>query len=205
MKTILIYGDSNTWGQTGWPFVDTPRLESKERWTTQLQGLLGSGYEVIAEGLGGRTAGDVQVGDDKYRNGARHFKAIFKSHEPVSTLLFALGTNDCQTRYGRSAEDIYSDLRNLKERAEECSLNEYPSPIVVFVVPPKFTVEADNIYFGGREAVRYQLADLMINAPGLLCIDPGDIDCAADGVHFSTTGHTQMAKVVASKIREISI
>jgi len=64
-KTILCYGDSNTWG-----FVPSTegygptankkplrfqRYSRDERWTGRLQKLLGEDYYVIEEGLNGRT------------------------------------------------------------------------------------------------------------------------------------------------------
>ena len=63
MKTILCYGDPNTYGSKPididmleTPFVSTSYRFSKEkRWTGILQKELGNEYEVIEEGLNGRT------------------------------------------------------------------------------------------------------------------------------------------------------
>ena len=52
MRTILCYGDSNTWGsdpETG------ERFEEEVRWPGVLRRALGNGYHVIEEGLPGRT------------------------------------------------------------------------------------------------------------------------------------------------------
>ena len=58
MKTIVCYGDSNTFG-TNPAFtgeINSPFRWGKEvRWTGKLQKLLGEEYNVIEEGLGGRT------------------------------------------------------------------------------------------------------------------------------------------------------
>ena len=55
---ILCYGDSNTWGTIG-QWEDTSlysmRFDRAHRWTGILQTELGDGFEVIEEGLGGRT------------------------------------------------------------------------------------------------------------------------------------------------------
>lgn len=51
-KTILCYGDSNTWGNVPSSFLRYPR---DVRWPAVLQNLLGEDYEVISEGLCGRT------------------------------------------------------------------------------------------------------------------------------------------------------
>lgn len=65
MKTILCYGDSNTWGYDP---VTGGRLERDRRWPGVLRTQLGEGYLVIEEGLNGRTT----VWDDPiegYKNG----------------------------------------------------------------------------------------------------------------------------------------
>jgi len=49
-KTVLCFGDSNTWGQT--PHKKF-RYPANERWTGVLQTELGDDFYVIEEGLGG--------------------------------------------------------------------------------------------------------------------------------------------------------
>lgn len=51
-KTILCYGDSNTHGQIPATY---DRYPAEKRWTGILQELLGDGFRIIDEGLGGRT------------------------------------------------------------------------------------------------------------------------------------------------------
>ena len=52
MKTILCYGDSNTYGYNP---VTGGRWPEDIRWTGRLQQLLGNKYKVIEEGCNGRT------------------------------------------------------------------------------------------------------------------------------------------------------
>ena len=52
-RTILCFGDSNTWVC---PPDGDERFPRHVRWPGALQGLLGEGYHVIEEGLNGRTA-----------------------------------------------------------------------------------------------------------------------------------------------------
>ena len=52
MKTVLCYGDSNTYGfnpSNGF------RYPENVRWTGRLQSALGDGYKIIEEGCNGRT------------------------------------------------------------------------------------------------------------------------------------------------------
>jgi lysophospholipase L1-like esterase len=69
IKSILCYGDSNTWGFNP---VTQDSFARDERWTGQLSHALGSDYDVIEEGFNGRTT----VWDDPiegYKNGI-HFE-----------------------------------------------------------------------------------------------------------------------------------
>ena len=59
MRSVLCFGDSNTYGQTS---ADTPdeRFGPAIRWPGVVRGLLASNWLVIEEGLSGRTT----VSDD---------------------------------------------------------------------------------------------------------------------------------------------
>ena len=52
MKTIVCFGDSNTWGYSP---SGLGRYPFEKRWTSILQKELGADYFVIPEGLNGRT------------------------------------------------------------------------------------------------------------------------------------------------------
>ncbi len=68
---VLCFGDSNTHGAPG----DDPeyvRLGPDVRWTGRLQRLLGDGYDVVEEGLNGRTT-DVDYVDRPHCNGRTAF------------------------------------------------------------------------------------------------------------------------------------
>ena len=52
MKTILCFGDSNTWGYNS---SNQQRFGPDERWTGVLRKKLGAGFRIIKEGLNGRT------------------------------------------------------------------------------------------------------------------------------------------------------
>lgn len=203
MKTTLVYGDSNTYGQTNWPYVGEPRLPYEQRWTSRVQHHFENQLRVLPEGLGGRTAADVQSGDDTHRNGREHFQAIFCSHQPVDVLVIALGTNDCQSRYGRSAQQIYGDLLWYREVAIEWSSPDFVAPQVVYVAPPSFDVAVDDVYFGGRETVREELATLMMQSKEMDIIHLDNVATSLDGVHFSPEGHRQIAIAVKGKLKEM--
>ena len=71
---VLCFGDSNTHGAPG----DDPeyvRLGPDVRWTGRLQRLLGDGYDVVEEGLNGRTT-DVDYVDRPHCNGRTAFADV---------------------------------------------------------------------------------------------------------------------------------
>lgn len=113
--SVLCYGDSNTYGydpQTG------GRYPRDKRWTTILGEKLGDGYEVIAEGLNGRTTAHDRPGA-AWKNGAASFIAVLGTHKPVDHLVIMLGTNDCNAELGLSAADIAAGMETLVSLAEE--------------------------------------------------------------------------------------
>ena len=89
MKTILCYGDSNTWGLN--PETLT-RYAPDVRWPGILKQELGSDYAIIEEGLSGRTT----VWDDPlegYKNGKTYLSPCLNSHKPLDLVIIMLGTN----------------------------------------------------------------------------------------------------------------
>lgn len=116
MKTILCYGDSNTWGFV--PCIEnyqsrtTKRYPYDVRWTGQLQHLLGSEYYVVEEGLNSRTTNlDYQVPPN--RNGATYLPPCLYSHAPIDLVVLALGSNDFKSYFGRNAIDVCNGMREL--------------------------------------------------------------------------------------------
>lgn len=58
IKRILCFGDSNTYGWAGSLAGPALRYPSSVRWTGRLGALLGPDWEILEEGLGGRTLRD---------------------------------------------------------------------------------------------------------------------------------------------------
>lgn len=109
-KQILCFGDSNTWGLNG---ETGNRLPWGMRWTSLLQQKLGAEkYHIIEEGLCGRTT----VFEDplrKGRNGAELLPVLLEAHAPLDAIVLMLGTNDCKTVYGVSAQVIGQGINRL--------------------------------------------------------------------------------------------
>ena len=106
---ILCFGDSNTYGYIP---DGSGRYSEDIRWTGLLQKKLASEATVIEEGLCGRTT----VFQDELRAGRRGSEllpVLLESHYPLNLVTVMLGTNDCKTVYGASAEVIGKGVEQL--------------------------------------------------------------------------------------------
>jgi lysophospholipase L1-like esterase len=109
VRTILCFGDSNTWGN---PPGGNGRFPWQVRWTGVLQTSLGNGYRIIEEGLPGRTT----CFDDPFsphRNGLAYLTVALEAHCPLDLLTIMLGTNDLKANFHLSALDIARGAASL--------------------------------------------------------------------------------------------
>jgi lysophospholipase L1-like esterase len=102
MKTILCYGDSNTYGYIPETGMRYPR---NIRYPGVLQSLLGEEYTVIEEGCNGRTT----IYDDPidgWKNGLDYLQPCLYSHKPVNIVILMLGSNDLKATFCLNAQKI---------------------------------------------------------------------------------------------------
>lgn len=132
MKTILCYGDSNTYAYDPRNGLRYPK---EVRWTTILQEALGENYEIIVEGLSGRTT-IYDRPDGAYKNGLTYLIPCIESHAPLDYIIFMLGTNDCNTDLNLSVEDIKNGMEKLVETVENDILNiQSFMPKIIIIAP----------------------------------------------------------------------
>src|SRR5262249_33658335 len=101
-RVLLCYGDSNTWG---FDPATQQRFPRNVRWPGRLQAALGDSWQVIEEGLNGRTT----VLDSVLlpgRNGLAYLGPCLETHAPIDVVLIYLGTSDLADRYAMTATDI---------------------------------------------------------------------------------------------------
>ena len=101
----MCYGDSYTWGYV--PSSDHDRFPSDVRWTGILQKELGENFEVIEEGLNGRTlvSDDPRLGKEG-RNGKEYLLPCLDSQDPLDLVILFLGTNELKDIFTMSADEI---------------------------------------------------------------------------------------------------
>ena len=110
MPTLLCFGDSNTHGTP--PIVTRgvyARLSGDVRWPRVAAGLLPD-WEVVEEGLPGRTAQFPDPVMGAHMDGRDGLKIALQSHGPIDALTIMLGTNDVKTRYGATPEKVVAGI-----------------------------------------------------------------------------------------------
>lgn len=208
MRTILCYGDSNTYGLKSDLQTRYPR---NQRWTGILQNRLGDDYYVIEEGLGGRTT----VWDDpveEYKNGKKYLLPCLDSHKPLDLVVVMLGTNDLKIRFSVSAFEISVSMENIVKTIMKSDAGiHFAPPEILLVTPvPIHSVnhpDLDQMLAGAEEkskmlapyyeqiAKKYKLHYL--NPDGKVEVND------EDGIHYTEKGHIQMAELMETKIRGI--
>lgn len=199
MKKILIYGDSNVWGDN---FYTGKRIPDDKQWPNILKSKLGDDYIIYQEGLPGRVAGSMED-VKKYKNGQDTFLTIFRTSAPVDYIFIMLGTNDLQVKYNRNSSDIIADLLwyrdNINEQFNDLDdrkkyFNEMPK--IYYILPANFS---DTSIFNDKSHVeRQKVIDFFRNS-SLNFIVLDNMPLFEDGIHLNYRGH----ELVALKVLEV--
>ncbi|MDB5847310.1 MAG: hydrolase, partial [Rhodoferax sp.] len=138
-KRILCFGDSLTWGwkptEAGIP---VERYAQHTRWTGVLAQQLGQDFDVIEEGLCGRTT-DLNDPLDPRLDGAAYLPSALASHLPLDLVVIMLGTNDTKVYFNRSPFEIAAAVGKLVGQVMGSGVDSatvYPAPKVLLVAPP---------------------------------------------------------------------
>jgi lysophospholipase L1-like esterase len=204
MPVIVAFGDSNTWGYDP---ASGGRFPRAQRWPAVLQRELGPDFEVIAEGLNGRTT----VHDDPiepYRCGADALPPCLMSHAPVDLVILALGCNDLKKRFSVSAFDIAEGVGRLIFLARAYGQGPDGGPLKILLIAPppiaKLTGYAE-MFEGGQEkslllGQRYR--DIA-EREGVAFLDAGQvIRCSdLDGIHYEAGQHELLGRAAAKAVR----
>ena len=206
LKTILCFGDSNTYGESPEGFGRYPK---QERWTGILQNRLKDGYEVIEEGLNGRTTvWEDPVEADKC--GLRQLPSCIASHTPLDLLILFLGSNDLKARFHVTPADIALSLEQLVKTARTVDNYKGAPPFQILLVGPTFVREKTflNEVFGNRHEDSLRLGPLIRqvaerNGTAFLdlsvCAEPSELD----GLHFDRENHKKVAAAMEEKILQL--
>lgn len=203
MKTVLCYGDSNTWGYDP---VSKERYDHTQRWTCVLQKLLGDGYHVVEEGQNGRTT----VHDDPvegHKNGLAYLLPCLESHHPVDVVVLMLGTNDLKQRFSQPASDIARSVSRLVHTIQTSEFGPAgEAPKVLLLAPPPVEQLGDfaEMFAGSREKSRRLGQEYRAVAEERRCafLDTSTvIRCSdVDGIHFDPDQLPLLAEAIRDRV-----
>lgn len=204
MKTVLCYGDSNTWGYDP---ATKDRFPIDTRWTGVLAEALGPEWRVVEEGLNGRTT----VWEDPiegHKNGQTYLTPCLNSHRPIDVVVLMLGTNDLKARFGLPAGDIARAAGQLCDIILQSDAgHDGRHPQLLLMAPPPLArlTEFEEMFEGGTEKSQ-QFCDrygAVAKEKGVDFLDVGSVIHTSDidGVHFEADAHHSLGVAVAIKIK----
>lgn len=202
MKNILCYGDSNTWGCK--PGILT-RHPADVRWTGIVQKELGSDYNIIENGINGRST----VWDDpanQCRNGLSGLGYALYSAKPLDIVVLMLGTNDLNYT---DAQGYYLGIKLLAQRILQAN-TAYPGtsdvfsgkPRLLLVSPIRVTEDRPSYGESCKFAHYTQLVAEELDVPWLdaaLYANPSPLD----GCHMDEENHRLLGKALAEKLKAL--
>jgi lysophospholipase L1-like esterase len=187
MRTIVCFGDSNTWGCV--PGGDGERYPREVRWPGRLARALGDGFDVIAEGLNGRTA-TVERPDSEGRNGLPYLLPCLQSHAPVDLVVVFLGTNDVNFVEDERVARCVGRLVKVARVSEAGP--ERGAPNVLVVCPPPF----DGHRLGPSFAdLCTELDCALLDLDGVASYSDVDLE------HLDADAHALVAGAVEEQVR----
>ncbi len=204
MPTVLLYGDSNTFGTPPMATLDEDRrFAAATRWPGVVSAALGT--PVIEEGHPGRTTVHDDPIEGAHRNGLTILPAIIESHRPVDVAVLMLGTNDHKERFSLTGYDIARGARRLIEVMQASA---YVKRILWICPPPPLERGCLAEMFQGAEARGRSVAGHMqtmaaecgvefLDAGAIIAVDP------LDGVHLNESAHAALGSAVAARLKEM--
>ena len=207
MRTLLLFGDSNTHGTMPLPDLGfSGRFPRDERWAGRLARLLPD-WDVINEGQPGRTTLHDDPIEGAHRNGLAVLPALLETHRPMDVVLIMLGTNDQKQRFSVNATDIALSLERLVLFIRAYGAGpDGAAPGILLVSPPPI-LEAGclaDIFAGGAtishalgpqiKAVADRQRVPFLDAGTLVKVSP------VDGIHYDAPANPVLAEAFAAAI-----
>ena len=224
-KSILCFGDSNTWGMAP---DGSGRLPFETRWPNQLQHILNQRnrnqqnfnhqpWIVYEQGLNSRTwvmddpLGAVNYGGDYSCNGRQDLPMVLHSCKPLDIVILALGCNDCKSHLHLSPEEITSGAKILihdVRMSYRCGPRDSnQSPTIVLMSPGVIQTTPQSLSWGfkGASEKSKSLPSLYRNLAEQESVFFFNTQAVAetspiDGVHFGADQQNNIASGVADLI-----
>lgn len=206
-RTLLAFGDSNTHGTRPMRTTDDARRYGPDRrWSRVAEAAL-DGWEVIEEGLPGRTTQFDDPVMGAHMNGRLGLRIALQSHGPIDLLAILLGTNDFKTRFEPSANRVTAGLAGLIDLAlsDDCQTRHDGFEVLVICPPPVLEQGPIRGEFLGAAAASRDLSPLLkaqCDARGVHFLDAGSVigSSETDGVHFDPGAQRALGEAVAGLV-----
>lgn len=202
MFRILCFGDSNTYGYRP---DGLGRFDEKTRWTVRLADRLGESFQIVEEGLCGRTTifdNDVNPG----RRGSDHIGMLVESHNPIDLLIIMLGSNDYKIRYQASLEQVVDGMEQVIEKALSKASKR---PEILLISPPALAdkvAETDAEYDNRSLKMSREISPALKSLASknhYLFLDAAQIAVAGpDQVHMTAESHEALANAISALIKK---
>ncbi len=213
-KTILCYGDSNTYGYDP---RDGLRYSADVRWTGVLAELMGDSCRIIEEGCNGRTCAHTPA-EEEWKDGRPYLKACLNSHKPIAGVVLMLGSNDLKREFAARPETLAEGIGwMMRTIADFLQLKQGSVPYILVVSPPRIaegitaSAFADSFeedaaprsqkLAGLYEKAAFDYAQETMNPCGFLdaasLIEPSEID----SLHLDPEAHRILGTAIAQTLR----
>ena len=211
MKTVLCYGDSNTFGFNPETGMRYPR---NIRFPGILQNLLGDEYTVIEEGCNGRTT----IQDDPidgWKNGLDYLKPCLNSHKPIDIVVLMLGTNDLKQTFHLTADQIAENAGVLVGVIKEFTAEKQGYvPDIILVAPPEIGAGIRTSPFYGAfveesvaESRKFpEYYKKVADSKGCIFLDAAKYVTPSnvDSLHLTPAGHRILAEKLSEAVKSIA-
>ncbi|MCB1497223.1 MAG: SGNH/GDSL hydrolase family protein [Bauldia sp.] len=206
-KTVLCYGDSNTWGAATVSRPDD-RYAPDERWPGIVREALGADWLVIEEGLNGRTTISDDPVEGAEKNGRTYLGPCLQSHRPLDVVVIMLGTNDLKARFDKSPQEIADGIGVLVDMVKAAGAGHSGGTPRIIVVSPAPTREEFPMHaemFVGAEPKSKKLAGFyraLAEDRGVEFFDAGSVIESSfhDGFHLDPEAHSALGIAIAAEI-----
>jgi lysophospholipase L1-like esterase len=210
MGSVVCFGDSNTWGCPPLSLTEPQRrLGRDERWTGVLGARLGpKGYDVVEEGLSGRTTVFDDPIEGVHKNGARAIVGILESHDPIDVLIVMLGTNDFKPYFAATAYHSARGTSTLVQTIKQTYLwDNKAAPELLIVAPPRISIDASKAFWSDAAIRCRNLAEYLgqvAERAGAFFLDSNRfVQVGLDGVHLDAVAHRALGDAMVAEVESI--
>lgn len=213
MKTVLCFGDSNTWGYDAETYdIKTGcvnRIPFEERWPGIAQQKLGSGFRILENALNART---IIVEDPYYvhRRGIDSLEEAMDMCTPLDLVAIQLGVNELKQMFCLDAGVIADGMGKLVQAAQKKCYG-YAAPKVLIIAPAPVLPTIEQAAFGYRFGPLAYQKSLALGARYRAIAERygcGFLDCAnlklelnkIDGIHYCREDHAKLGAAAAEII-----